>query len=60
MIEWKVVYRDMAASQWDEKVKWCANNLYNGGHYEPNWQTQYPFIIFTDEKEFAWFKLRWE
>jgi hypothetical protein len=58
--EWKRVYRDLAASQWDEKVRWCKENLYHGGHYEPNWSTEYPFILFTDEQEYAWFMLRWQ
>lgn len=46
MIEVKKVYRDLAASQWDEKVKWCKENLYHGGHYEPNWQTNSIHLFF--------------
>ena len=49
----------MAAGAWEEKVKWCKENLYHGGHYEPNWYLRYPWIEFDDEKEYAWFVLRW-
>ena len=49
----------MAASQWTEMVNWCKENLYHGGHYEPKWHTQYPFIVFEDEQEYIWFTLRW-
>jgi hypothetical protein len=60
-IEWKVVYRHFAAgNNWEEKLAWCRENLYHGGHYEPNWSAQYPFIVFEDEKEYAWFSLAWE
>jgi hypothetical protein len=59
MIEVKRVYRYMAASQWHDMVKWCSENLYHGGHYEPSWDKQYPFIVFDDEQEYAWFLLRW-
>ena len=55
----EIVYRDMAAGNWDEKIAWCVLNLYHGGHYEPKWHTQYPFIVFNDEQEYAWFMLRW-
>jgi hypothetical protein len=58
-MEWKKIYRNMAADAWDEKTQWCKENLYHGGHYEPNWHTNYPFIEFTDEKEYHWFLLRW-
>ena len=44
---------------WDEKIKWCQENLYHGGHYEPKWCSQYPYIFFEDEQEYAWFMLRW-
>ena len=45
---------------WQEIVVWCMDNLYHGGHYEPNWFTNNrETIYFTDEKEYAWFLLRW-
>jgi hypothetical protein len=59
MIEDKTVYRNMAAGNWDEKVAWCEENLYHGGHYEPSWYLRYPWIEFDDEQEYAWFCLRW-
>lgn len=56
----ETVYRHYAgANYWKEKVDWCKENLYHGGHYEPKWHTQYPFIVFEDESEYAWFMLRW-
>jgi hypothetical protein len=60
MIEVKTVYRYLAAGdQWYEKVQWCEENLYHGGHYEPKWRHSYPWIEFEDEGEYAWFTLRW-
>ena len=60
MIETKTTYRYYAAGgNWEEKLNWCQENLYHGGHYEPKWRTQYPFIVFEDEKEYIWFMLRW-
>ena len=44
---------------WYEKVDWCKDNLYHGGNYDPKWFTKYPFIVFEDEQEYAWFMLRW-
>jgi hypothetical protein len=40
--------------------KWCMKHLYHGGYYEPNWSYQNNVFTFTDEKEFIWFKLRWQ
>lgn len=45
---------------WSEKIDWCRENLYHGGNYEPNWYQNYPYICFKDEKEYAWFILRWK
>lgn len=61
MSEAKAVYRHLVAGSgaWDEKIKWCMENLYHGGHYEPNWRSQYPYIFFEDEQEYTWFMLRW-
>lgn len=63
MSEAKTVYRYLAAGGGSDtyaaKIKWCEENLYHGGHYEPKWRTQYPFIVFEDEKEYIWFMLRW-
>lgn len=58
-MEVKIVYRNMAAAQWDEKVRWCEEHLYHGGHYEPSWYLRYPWIEFDDEKEYVLFTLRW-
>jgi len=44
---------------WDEKVAWCEENLYHGGHYEPNWYLRYPWIEFDNEQDYVWFTLRW-
>jgi hypothetical protein len=44
---------------WATMVKWCEDNLYHGGHYEPNWYAQYPTFYFKDEKEYILFLLRW-
>lgn len=51
-------YRSVAAGDWKEKVDWCYKNLYHGGHYEPTWRTEYPFIYFDDEQEYVAFLLR--
>jgi hypothetical protein len=59
MIEDETVYRNMAAGAWEEKVKWCEENLYHGGHYEPNWYLRYPWIEFDNEQDYVWFTLRW-
>ena len=45
--------------RWNEMHKWCIENLYHGGHYEPNWNMVWPSFYFTDEKEYALFLLRW-
>lgn len=45
--------------EWNERVMWCANTLHHGGHYEPNWYIQYPYLVFEDEQEYAWYMLRW-
>jgi hypothetical protein len=42
-----------------EMVTWCQENLYHGGHYEPNWHAQYPTFYFQDEQEYTLFLLRW-
>ena len=57
-MEIKLVHRYMAAGQWDEMINWCRENLYPGGHYEPNWHMAYPFIEFDDEQEYVAFLLR--
>ncbi len=46
-------------AQWARMLEWCQENLYRGGHYEPNWRAQYPSFYFTDEKEYTLFLLRW-
>jgi hypothetical protein len=43
-----------------EMTTWCSENLYHGGYYEPNWWYEYPFIFFSDEKEYMLFLLRWQ
>jgi hypothetical protein len=53
------LYRVRASGNWDEMVSWCQKNLYHGGYYEPNWYPNFPFICFTDEKEYMLFTLRW-
>jgi hypothetical protein len=50
------MFRD---GRWAEMIEWCENNLYHGGHYEPNWHAQYPSFYFWDEKEYSLFLLRW-
>ena len=45
--------------EFGERVQWLKDNLYHGGHYEPNWGFQWPSFYFTDEKEFTLFLLRW-
>ena len=42
-----------------EMTDWCREHLYHGGHYEPNWSAEFPFITFYDEKEYTLFLLRW-
>jgi hypothetical protein len=59
MIELKPSYLHMAAGHWKDKVEWCMTNLYHGGHYEPNWNTSYPYIVFKDQNEYLLFCLRW-
>lgn len=44
---------------WDKMIKWCRDNLYHGGHYEPNWGVQYPTFYFKEEREYILFLLRW-
>lgn len=39
--------------------KWCTENLYHGGHYEPQWYWDKDYFVFTCEQEYIWFKLRW-
>jgi hypothetical protein len=46
-------------SRWATMIEWCKNNLYHGGHYEPNWYAEYPTFSFRDEKEYILFLLRW-
>jgi len=47
-----------------EMYRWCKENLYHGGHYEPNWDFNLIgnewCLEFSDEKEYMWFLLRWE
>ena len=45
--------------RWNEMHKWCIENLYHGGHYEPNWNMVWPSFYFTDEQEYTLFLLRW-
>ena len=45
--------------RWAEMIRWCEDNLYHGGHYEPNWHAQYPTFYFQDEREYTLFLLRW-
>ena len=47
-------------ASWLDIIDWCLDNLYHGGHYEPNWWSKYETIYFKDEKEYAWFLLRWQ
>lgn len=44
---------------WAAMIEWCRNNLYHGGHYEPNWIAQYPNFYFKDKNEYLMFCLRW-
>ncbi len=46
-------------AQWARMLEWCQENLYHGGHYEPNWHAQFPSFYFRDEKEYTMFLLRW-
>jgi hypothetical protein len=45
--------------RWNEMHKWCIENLYHGGHYEPNWNMVWPSFYFTDEQEYTLFLLKW-
>ena len=49
----------VSMAQWQEMADWCYENLYHGGHYEPNWSHQYPTFYFKDPKEYTLFLLRW-
>ena len=42
-----------------EMIAWCRDNLYHGGHYEPDWWTEYPTFYFRNEKEYMFFCLKW-
>ena len=42
-----------------EMEKWCRDNLYHGGYYEPNWYRNGQTFCFKDEKECMMFSLRW-
>ena len=45
---------------WDDIIGWCMDNLYHGGHYEPNWYSNWhETIYFKDPKEYTLFLLRW-
>jgi hypothetical protein len=52
-------YIEMSPNRFDKMNKWCAENLYHGGHYEPKWYSQFPFIVFYNKKEYILFLLRW-
>ena len=52
-------FDSVSMAQWQEMAEWCYNNLYHGGHYEPNWHHQYPCFYFTNEKEYLLFCLKW-
>lgn len=54
MEEVKIVYRNMAAVTWKEKLKWCEENLSESSYY-----LRYPWIEFDNEKDYSWFVLRW-
>ncbi len=45
--------------RWSTMVQWCRDNLYHGGHYEPNWTVADPTFYFQDEREYLLFCLRW-
>lgn len=45
--------------QYVERLEWLQENLYHGGHYEPNWYINGPTYCFKDEKEYFHFVLRW-
>ena len=38
---------------------WCQENLYHGGHYEPDWWLTGNTFYFRNEKEYTLFLLRW-
>lgn len=40
--------------------KWCKQNLYHGGYYEPNWYRNNDTFCFRDEKEYLHFLLVWQ
>lgn len=40
-----------------ELEKWCRDNLYHGGYYEPNWYRNGDTFCFKDEKEYLHFML---
>lgn len=42
-----------------EIEKWCRENLYHGGYYEPNWYRVSDTFCFKDEKEYLHFMLVW-
>jgi hypothetical protein len=45
---------------WDDIIGWCMDNLYHGGHYEPNWYSNWhETIYFRDPKEYTLFLLKW-
>lgn len=54
-----VRFDGVSMARWNDMAIWCYENLYHGGHYEPNWSHQYPTFYFTDEKEHTMFLLRW-
>ena len=45
--------------RWAEMMQWCRDNLYHGGHYEPNWTAIYPTFYFRDPREYTLFLMRW-
>lgn len=54
------VWQYNGVAPWSVIVNWCYENLYHGGHYEPNWRTNgYESIYFTDPEEYTAFLLRW-
>jgi hypothetical protein len=42
-----------------EIEKWCRENLYHGGYFEPNWYRVSNTFCFKDEKEYLHFMLVW-
>jgi len=54
------VWQYNGVAPWLEILTWCMENLYHGGHYEPNWFTNgNDTFYFTDPKEYTLFLLRW-